>query len=44
MVAISKTPEYLLFVNNLEANNYEAIKEVLDGLYISMILKMDTML
>jgi hypothetical protein len=34
MVAISKTPEYLLFVNNLKANNYEAIKEVLDGLYI----------
>lgn len=34
MVAIIKTPEYLLFVKNLEANNDEAIKEVLDGLYI----------
>jgi len=34
MVAISKTPEYLLFVKNLEANNDEAIKKVLDGLYI----------
>lgn len=34
MVAISKTPEYLLFVKNLEAKNEEYIKEVLDGLYI----------
>ena len=34
MVVIRKTLEYLLFVKNLEANNDEAIKVVLDGLYI----------
>jgi hypothetical protein len=30
---VSKTPEYILFVNNLNENDEDAIEKVLDGLY-----------
>jgi hypothetical protein len=37
MVAISKTPEYILFVKNLEANNEEAIEKVHEDLYQKIV-------